>query len=89
MGVHTAQLLIEQAGSPANIWQQTPEMLRQIDGVGEKLVQVLCQASTSSKVEELVSYCESSDIHLICAEDACWSKGLSACNDAPVVTWHA
>jgi hypothetical protein len=63
VGVHTAQLLIEEAGCIKAVWQQGPEALRQISGVGDKLVQALTQASlVSTQVDTLVTYCEQANI---------------------------
>lgn len=88
VGVVTAQQLIEHFGSAAEIWQQPPQSWSGFSGVSVKLASALRQACHhQDQAEEIVQYCESVGIHLICSEDEAWPEGLRGCSDAPLILY--
>jgi len=90
VGAFTARQLIESFDGIENIWQQSERDWLAVEGVGPKLVSALKTASQKtqqSKIDKLISLCETSDIHMICQHDDVWPLGLTSCADAPLVLY--
>lgn len=84
VGPRTGRQLTFACGSIQNLWSTTSSQLREIDGVGPKLVAAL-QDSTEEAALSVADQCKQSNIQLLSLEDERYPEQLKACDDAPLL----
>lgn len=76
--------LISACGSIQNLWSNSPVQLREIEGVGPKLVEAL-QGSLEKDALRIAEQCNKSNIQILCFEDDHYPVPLKSCDDAPLL----
>ena len=76
--------LVETVGDIAALWSASPARLREIEGVGEKLVSVLRQSRPEAALA-VMQDCQRRGIRVLCPDDALWPDSLRAVDDAPLL----
>jgi len=84
VGPRIGRQLISACGSVQAIWSHTPAQLREIDGVGPKLVEVL-QETSEEAAQTIATLCHQNSIQLLCLEDDGYPDPLKVCDDAPLL----
>ncbi len=84
IGPRTGRQLVSACGSIHHLWSKPDEALRQIDGVGPKLIASLKEVNRS-RAESVVERCRHGNISLICLEDEGYPQQLKTCEDAPLL----
>jgi len=84
IGPRIGRELISICGSAPSLWTLSPSRLREIDGVGPKLVDAL-QKSTQNSALAITDQCYKNNINIVCLEDDHYPEPLRACEDAPLL----
>lgn len=84
VGPRTGRQLISACGSIHELWSKSDEELRQIDGIGPKLITSLRSSSQQDR-DSVLQQCKHSSIQLLCLEDEAYPRTLKACEDAPLL----
>ena len=77
--------LIETFGSPEKALAAAPADLRNVRGVGAKLVSSIVNADGTVNVDQLISVCKANDIEIIDRDSATYPAPLSEIHDPPSV----
>ncbi|MDX8403652.1 MAG: DNA-processing protein DprA [Mariprofundaceae bacterium] len=84
IGPRTGRQLVSACGSIHELWSKSDKELRQIEGVGPKLVTSL-KGISQKDIELILQQCKNANIQLLCLEDKAYPKALKACEDAPLL----
>ncbi len=87
VGPRTRKSLLECLGSPEAIFDAAPNILRQVPGVGPKLVRAISDAATSIDVAEELKRCDENNISLLADTDERYPKQLAQIHDPPGILY--
>ncbi len=76
--------ILDKAGSAEHLWEMPSNQWRAIEGVGDKLISALQEASMHD-LAPLLSRCAKEDIFLLAIGDRDYPPALAACDNAPLV----
>jgi DNA processing protein len=77
--------LLERFGSAAGVFKAAPSELREVDGVGPKLVREITAAEREINVENEIAYCRENRITLLLESNAAYPRPLKDIHDPPGV----
>ncbi len=84
IGPRTARQLIASCGSIEKLWQMSADELRQVDGVGPKLVSTIL-SSNREDAEQILAHCLNSGIRIVSLQGSAYPAALKVCDDAPLL----
>lgn len=87
VGPRTRKSLLESLGSAQAVFDAAPNILRQIPGVGPKLVRAISDARTSIDVPAELQLCSDNDISLLLDTDERYPKLLGQIHDPPGILY--
>ena len=85
VGPRMRKVLLERFGSAANIFKAAPSELREVDGVGPKLLRALIAAEREIDVAKEIAYCRDNQITLLLESNAAYPRPLKDIHDPPGV----
>ena len=80
--------LIQRFGSAEKVLSATPQLLREVPGVGAKLMQAIVNADTQTDVKSVLEVCEANQIKILERYSDGYPKMLSEIYDPPSVLFH-
>lgn len=80
--------LIERFGSAEAVLSATPQQLREVPGVGAKLMHAIVNADTQTDVASVLKVCRSNDIKILDRHNAHFPKMLAEIYDPPSILFH-
>ena len=80
--------LIQRLGSAENVLSASPQLLREVPGVGAKLMQAIVNADTQTDVASVLKVCEENQIKILQRYSASYPKMLAEIYDPPSVLFH-
>ena len=87
IGPITAMKLIEKIGSARAIFNQSPDSLKKIKGIGPNLTRALLTPGLQSRAEKEIEFLEKHHIEALYFEDPDYPVLLKECADAPVILY--
>ena len=87
VGPRTRKSLLECLGNAEAVFEAAPNILRQVPGVGPKLVRAISDARTSIDVVAEMQLCANNDISLILDTDERYPKLLGQIHDPPGILY--
>ncbi|MDQ6986604.1 MAG: DNA-processing protein DprA [Mariprofundaceae bacterium] len=84
VGPRTGRQLVAACGGIRKLWQRPASELKNIEGVGNKLVATL-QTSRQQEAASIIAQCSAAGITLLCPEDAHYPSDLAQTDDAPLI----
>ena len=87
VGPRTRKSLLECLGSAEAVFETAPNILRQVPGVGPKLVRAISAARTSIDVAAELQLCADNNISLVLDTDAQYPKLLGQIHDPPGILY--
>ncbi|MBC7856773.1 MAG: DNA-protecting protein DprA, partial [Pirellulaceae bacterium] len=85
VGPRIRKALLERFGSAASVFQAAPSELREVDGVGPKLVRAIAAAEREIDVEREIAFCREKQITLLLETAAAYPRVLREIHDPPGV----
>lgn len=85
VGPRIRKTLLERFGSAANIFKAAPSELREVDGVGPKLVRAITAAEREIDVAKEIAYCRENQITLLLESATEYPRILKEIHDPPGV----
>lgn len=85
VGPRMRKMLLERFGSAANIFKAAPSEIREVDGVGPKLLRALTAAEREIDVAKEIAYCRDNQILLLLESAAEYPRILKEIHDPPGV----
>jgi DNA processing protein len=85
VGPRIRKALLDRFGSATAVFAAAPSELREVDGVGKKLVQELTVAEREIDVEKEIAYCRQNNISLLLESAAAYPRPLKDIHDPPGV----
>ena len=85
VGPRTFADLVDTFGSPSKVFSAEPAKLREVRGVGAKLVREIVAAPQTANVQEQISICENNDIQILNQDSKQYPKQLKAIFDPPSI----
>jgi len=85
VGPRIRKQLLERFGSAAAVFRAAPSELREVDGVGKKLVQELTAAEREIDVEKEIAYCRENGVTLLLESAPAYPRPLEDIHDPPGV----
>ncbi len=85
LGPRIRQALLECFDNPAEVFAAAPSDLRQVSGVGPKLVERILAARDSTAVNEELALCRRESIWVTTRDDDAYPRGLTEIHDPPGV----
>ena len=80
--------LIQRFGSAENVLSASPQLLREVPGVGAKLMQAIVNADTQTDVNSVLTICEANKIGIMERYSSAYPKMLAQIYDPPSVLFH-
>ena len=77
--------LVEAFGCPSNVLNAAPAQLREIPGVGSKLVQAIVTAKETVNVDQQLEICRQNEIQILDRDDAHYPERLAEIFDPPSI----
>jgi DNA processing protein len=87
IGPRTQQLLLDECGSPQEVFDATPERLREIDGIGPKLVASLQAARSSNRARKEFDRCRELGVRLYRRGTDQYPRSLLEIADPPSILY--
>ena len=85
VGPRIRKALLERFGTAANVFQAAPSELREVDGVGTKLLRALTAAEREIDVAKEIAFCREKQITLLLETAAAYPRPLKDIHDPPGV----
>ena len=85
VGPRIRKALLERFGTAANVFQAAPSELREVDGVGPKLLRALAAAEREIDVAKEIAFCREKQITLLLETAAAYPRVLKEIHDPPGV----
>ncbi len=85
VGPRIRKALLERFGSAANVFQAAPSELREVDGVGTKLLRALTAAEREIDVAKEIAFCREKQITLLLETAPAYPRVLKDIHDPPGV----
>lgn len=85
IGPRTYADLLESFGSAAQVFQASPNRLREVPGVGQKIISEIETAKTTSTVDEQIEICRKNEISLLTLAGPGYPTSLAEIFDPPSV----
>src|SRR6187549_1728002 len=85
VGPRMRKTLLDRFGSAANIFKAAPSELREVDGVGPKLLRALTAAEREIDVAKEIAYCRENQITLLLESAPAYPRILKEIHDPPGV----
>ena len=86
IGPYLTRHLIQACGSVCAIQCAPTQTLRQVEGVGKKLLSIL-QENIDAEIDTVISQCEANDIQWVCPEDEQYPHSLVELDDSPLILY--
>ncbi|MDG1808770.1 MAG: DNA-processing protein DprA [Pirellulaceae bacterium] len=87
LGPRTFRLLTEALGSPQQVLESAPSVLREIPGIGQKLSHAVATRCSNAQVHEELQRCDKHKIDLLALSDPGYPPRLREIYDAPGVVY--
>lgn len=85
VGPKTRMSLLERFGSPAAVLNAAPSQLREVNGVGPKLLEKIRLSDQEINVPGIINFCQEHDIKIITETGADYPRALKEIHDPPGV----
>ncbi|MCE9527131.1 MAG: DNA-processing protein DprA [Planctomycetales bacterium] len=85
VGPRMRKTLLDRFGSAAKVFNAAPSELREVDGVGPKLLRALTAAQREIDVAKEIAYCRENQITLLLESNAAYPRVLKEIHDPPGV----